>query len=72
MDSICLDLREEVKWVDRQLLSKRMKKELFLQELLIRESYLFVIGQQDHQIKQQVAKMTQLLDFGIKKEVSDQ
>lgn len=57
--------------MDQLLLSKRMKNEQFLQELLIKVNYLSVIGQQGQLIRQEV-KMKQLLVTGIKKEVIDQ
>lgn len=72
MDSICSGLKEEVKWVDLLLLLRKIKKELFLQELLIKANYLFVTGLLDQQIKLQAVKMTPLLGFGINKEALDQ
>ena len=54
---ICLDLKEEVKWVDLTWHLKRMKKKLFLLELLIKGNFSFVIGLLDLRTKQE-AKMT--------------
>jgi hypothetical protein len=53
------------------LLLKRIKKELYLQELPIKDNFLFVIGQPDQLIKLEL-KMTPLLDFGINREALDQ
>ena len=71
MDFISLDLKVEDLWEDHQLVLKKIKNEQFLQELLIRENFLYVIGQQDQLIKL-VVKIKQLLVIGIKKEVIDQ
>jgi len=71
MDFISLDLKVEDLWEDHQLLLKKIKNEQFLQELLIKENFLYVIGQQDQLIKL-VVKIKQLLVIGIKKEVIDQ
>lgn len=71
MDFISLDLKVEDQWEDHQLLLKKIKSEQFLQELLIKENFLYVIGQQDQLIKL-VVKIKQLLVIGIKKEVIDQ
>jgi hypothetical protein len=54
MVSIYSDLKEEDKWVVLQLLSKRMRKEQFLQEHQIKAIYLSVIGQLDQLMKQEV------------------
>jgi hypothetical protein len=51
MDSICFDLKAEELWEDLILLSIKMKKELFLQEHLIKANFLFVIGLRDPLIK---------------------
>jgi hypothetical protein len=71
MDFICLDLKEEVLWEDPILLLTTMKRGLFLREQLIKENYLFAIGQQDLLIRL-VAKMIPSLDFGVNKDVFDQ
>jgi len=71
MDFISLDLKVEDLWEDHQLVLKKIKNEQFLQELLIKENFLYVIGQQDQLIKL-VVKIKQLLVIGIKKEVIDQ
>ena len=70
-DFIFSDLKVEDLWVDQPLLSKKTKKEQFLQELLIKVNFLFVIGQQG-QLMKQVVKMKQLLDTGIKRGAIDQ
>ena len=54
MVSIYSDLKEEDKWVVLQLLSKRMRKDQFLQEHQIKAIYLSVIGQLDQLMKQEV------------------
>ena len=61
MDFISLDLKVEDQWEDHQLLLKKIKSEQFLQELLIKENFLYVIGQQDQLIKL-VVKIKQLLE----------
>lgn len=70
MDFIYLDHKEEVQWEDLLFHSIKIKKELFLQVLQIKDSYLFVIGLQDLLIKQEV-KMIQLFHIGINKETID-
>jgi len=71
MVSIYLDLKEEELWEVHKLHSAKIKRELFLQELLIKENFLSVIGQQDQPIRL-VAKMTPLLPIGINKDAIDQ
>ena len=70
MASICLDLKEEELWEVHILPLAKTKRELFLQALQIKASYLCVIGQQDQQTKL-AAKMTLSLLIGISKGVID-
>ena len=63
--------KEEDQWVDLQLHLKKMRKEQFLQALLIRASFLFVTGLLVQLMKLEV-KMIQLLVIGIKKEAIGQ
>jgi hypothetical protein len=71
MDSIFLDLKAEERWEDLLWASKKIKKELFSLELPIKESFLFVIGQLEAQMKQE-AKMIPFFSTGIRKETSGQ
>jgi hypothetical protein len=59
MDSIFLDLKVEERWEVHLLVSKRIKKEQYLQEHQIKVNYLFVIGLQEVLIKQEEAKTIQ-------------
>lgn len=68
MDSIFLDLKEEDKWEEPQLLLRKMKKDLFLQGLQTKDNYLFVIGLRD-QLTKLAARTKRLSVIGTKKEV---
>jgi hypothetical protein len=70
MDFTYLDHKEVVQWEDLLFHSIKIKKELFLQDLQIKDSYLFVIGPQDPLIKQEV-KTIQSYHIGINKETTD-
>jgi len=54
MDSIYSDLKVEEQWVVHLLTLRKMKSAQFLQEHLIKANFLFVIGQQEVLIKQEV------------------
>jgi hypothetical protein len=69
-DSISSDLRAEAQWEVLILLSIKTKKEQFSLEQLTKESYLFVTGLLV-QLMRQVAKMTQSLAFGVKRDALD-
>lgn len=68
---IYLDPKEVDLWEDLLFHLIKARKELFLQAHLIKDNYLFVIGLQDLQIRQEV-KMIQFYLIGIKKEISGQ
>lgn len=71
MASIFSGLKAAALWEDLQLPSRKMKRELFLREALIRVNYLYVIGQHVQQMMQE-AKIKPLLATGIKKEATVQ
>ena len=70
MVSICLGLKEEELWEVHKLPLVKMKRELFSQELLIKENFLSVTGPQDLQTRL-AAKMTPLLAIGINRDAID-
>ena len=70
MDSICLGLKEEVKWVGQQLHLRKMRKIPFLQAHQIKVNYLFVIGLGDLLMKLE-ARMIRYWGSGINKDVLD-
>jgi tRNA pseudouridine-54 N-methylase len=70
MGFIYSDQKVEELWEDLILLLTVMKKGQYLQELQIKESCSFVIGQLDQLMKQE-AKMIQLLAFGVNKDALD-
>jgi hypothetical protein len=59
-----------VRWEVHTSPSTKIKKELYSQEQLIKESFLSVIGQRGL-LMRLVAKTIQLLAFGVKKDAID-
>ena len=70
MDFTYSDLKVERPWVLLLLTSRKTKKKLFSQELLIKENYLCVTGQREVLIKQEV-KMIPFFNIGISRETTD-